>query len=986
MLAERIASGEWPRFLDLPTAAGKTACIDAAVFTLSQQAARPLTERTAPRRIWFVVDRRIVVDEAHERAGRIAEALCNPKEYLFNRQQATPIEKQLSEVELTAAEKILRDVAEPLRALAGTGRPLAVGRLRGGTLQDDGFGRLPSQPAVITSTVDQLGSRLLFRSYGGSQRVAPIHAGLAAHDSLILLDEAHCSVPFMQTLRAVERFRGNRWAREPISTPFHFAALTATPPAGTSDTECFPGDHRMSALDHPVLNDRLTAKKLAVLVPPVRGTRRDDPDPLVARIQAQAVDWVREGGRQRVAVIVNRVRTARRIAEALHATIGTGGDTREADVVLFTGRLRPIERDALVKQWSRFLRASQPHVPERPVVLVSTQTIEVGADFSFDALATECASLDALRQRFGRLNRLGLPGDAPASIFCREGDLKEPDAIYGSALEATWKLLDRLASVEGSGKTARRVANFGFAALQTQLDALDAQKVTPCLAVGSDAPVLLPAHLDLLCQTSPFPHPEPDISLFLHGNEQHDAEVRVLWRGDLAPDETDPWLETVALCPPLSTETVSVPLHHLRRWLAENAADDDSGDVEGATISEGQSKPRNMRPCVAWRGRDRSRIARNTSELSPDDFIVLPAAYGLGELAQTLPDSPEKLGFGQGRADLWEEAMEAMQRGAALRIHPALWEPWANRAPVREMLKAVVAPDCDDLLRDLIEAVALYAPTEGDEPPSLPDWLRRRLNTLPQNVRIERHPASGVILLARGKRPAVKTDLFADDDDLSSTSDEEISLEQHTAAVVRAARKMARHCGLTDEFVTALEFAATWHDSGKLDERFQQFLRHGDEIASVGEAIAKSAIVPLSPQQRRAIREAAGLPDAFRHEGLSVQLAESHTMRLPAQASPLLALHLIASHHGYARPFFPASIDRTPPGIMGQVNGTAIHLSAADRAALPPPHRLDAGVAERFWELSRRYGWWGLAYLEACLRLADWYASEHPESAYASDH
>src|SRR5579885_1774499 len=77
MLAEQVTGGRWPRVLDLPTASGKTACLDIAVYALAAQADRPLDARTAPRRIWFVVDRRIVVDEAVERARIIADRLAH---------------------------------------------------------------------------------------------------------------------------------------------------------------------------------------------------------------------------------------------------------------------------------------------------------------------------------------------------------------------------------------------------------------------------------------------------------------------------------------------------------------------------------------------------------------------------------------------------------------------------------------------------------------------------------------------------------------------------------------------------------------------------------------------------------------------------------------------------------------------------------------------------------------------------------------------
>ena len=248
-LVEQIArTDRWPDVLDLPTSAGKTAALDAAVFHLALQGDPPLR---AALRIVLVVDRRLVVDDAYRRARKIACALGDPA-------RVAP-----------AGRAVVGEVAQKLQRLAGAGAPALVAvRLRGGAPLEHDWARSPTQPTILCSTVDQVGSRLLFRGYGVSNRMKPVHAGLLGADSLILLDEAHLSMPFHETLQAVRTLGGAT-----VTT----VVLTATP--GGSYERPF----RLGPRDdeHPILRQRITATKPARLMKPLRS-----PDPAGAFARA----------------------------------------------------------------------------------------------------------------------------------------------------------------------------------------------------------------------------------------------------------------------------------------------------------------------------------------------------------------------------------------------------------------------------------------------------------------------------------------------------------------------------------------------------------------------------------------------------------------------------------------------------------------------------------------------------------------------------
>ncbi len=485
LLEQAHRARRWPDLIDLPTGTGKTSAIDIAVFLLALGADQPPMEQWHPRRIALVVDRRVIVDQAAERAEAIADRLAN------------------------AATGVLHNVANRLRSLAvgpdrlGPVVPLRQAVLRGGIVRDEGWAQRPDVPAVLASTVDQVGSRLLFRGYGVSRGMRPIHAGLLSQDVLYLLDEVHLARPFADTLAAVHRYRriGSRLAELPDR--WQVVQLSAT--ARTSADWRFPGGELETA-GHPVLERRLSASKpvaLEAIATPVDVAKAQQ---RLSTVSAErATQLVKQGARS-VAVIVNRVATASLVC----ATLDRLKAKADCDVELITGRMRPVDRDAaLARVVSRVTMGRTRHETDRPLILVSTQSIEAGADFDLDVIVSECASLDALQQRFGRVDRDGILTAAERQltsiVLVANRDLNDGvvDPVYGGALRETWSWLSSLGSLD-----------FGIRRLPRPHEAVAALLEPPVRR----APLLLPGHLDRWVRTSDYGvAADPEVAQWLHG-------------------------------------------------------------------------------------------------------------------------------------------------------------------------------------------------------------------------------------------------------------------------------------------------------------------------------------------------------------------------------------------------------------------------------------------------------------------------------------
>jgi CRISPR-associated endonuclease/helicase Cas3 len=886
-----IESGRFPTDVELATGLGKTSIIALWVLALGRTIGH--SKAIVPRRLAYVVDRRVVVDQASEFAECIRTRL---------------------EAAVGDANHVLHPLASALRDAGCVAGVLETSTLRGQRTLDTRWRDDPSRPAIVIGTVDMIGSRLLFSAYG---RVGPwgrsLEAGLLGQDCLIALDEAHLCSPFAATLAAVERQRDR-------IAPFAVIRMGATikpmtdllartpglPPRPEVPTDASAGGRPFRLLPGEIsenkVSDRLNAPKSIQAV-----ESEDNPG---NRLAEWAVEKSAEEPGTAIGVVLNTVAEARRCAGHLEEKLRHRGiPSHDVDVVTITGSMRGWDRDALMEsnEYGRFRsRRDRTGGERRSAFLVATSCIEVGADIDCDHLGTESCSADSLIQRLGRVNRLGLRKEPGSSVLVV--GKPDEDTPSGRVFVRLQVLATKGRSSGAAAKFVRRLLYRGKAAGLFDL------RVPP--------PALTPAVLDDLAMTSKYPErgSHLDVSRWLHGSvDDASLYIEIAWRAELDwITEAEGASRLVHSFPISPRETARCPLYEAVELLGE--------------IRDRASEDQNLADRIVLFVRDGLAEGQALHSLPPDEeelrrllydaVVVLPKSSGGydGHFINSSAKDPVD--------DVAEEAQPSIraQRRRLL----------VKSGQVSLMMDTSVPPVTD-------RSVFIDAATKEED--LLAESAIAVRTLLGSGWRLIEGAGDGAtgILVAREDRRAVEE---AEEDDASLGFCAPVLLDKHLTDVREKARLLCERLHVTDEPVrSAVLEAAGNHDVGKDYPWWQR------AVGRIGKpAVAKSGQASFDHAINR----------GYRHELGSV--ANLQQMASIGSLDPRgidLCLHLIAGHHGHAR-----------PGFRIQAAGPILTNALNEAIAATPT---------RFARVQTTYGWWTLAWLEALVKAADVLASRDEE-------
>ncbi len=625
---------------------------------------------------------------------------------------------------------------------------------------------------------------------------------------------------------------------------------------------------------------------------------------LAKAMAERACQLANDGGR-RVIVFSNSRKTAQAIA-GLIEKIAPEAPKPE----LLVGARRWRERETLKESevFERFSPAAGPG--GGPAFLVATSAGEVGVDLDADALVCDLAPWERMIQRLGRVNRRAEPGVAPVVVFDaiadddEDKDESSADELRNAIAAAFRELLSGGAWPLGEDG-AREASPLALRRLEAKglIDAALRDLLERARTPEPLRPALTPALVDAWSMTSLEEHTgRPFIEPWLRGWLDKEPQARVLWR---------------KILPPAFPDDARATLERLRTFF----------EAAPPHLSE-------ILETYAYEVADLAKRRAGAAKLGGHDIaaVILDPAGGVRRYY-----SPE--GFAKtppGFRDLAGQTLVLDARLGGLDAN-GLLDAKANESPPTLDGEHARWPLDSRKIGFRVRAVEHDADPERGWPvafrcPATVDDEDGEGKEIRVDVYRGRSNAAGDLALSRKPQ----------------------TLADHCETIVAEACNIAIALALPAEFAKTLEIAAHLHDLGKQRGSWQRAMnapRDGGPYAKT-EGGGNLRLLQVGEE-------------TYRHEFGSLRDAEQN-LELLGLAPDLreLALHLIAAHHGFARPVI-APVDPDEPPSLSRKRAQAVAL--------------------RYARLQKQWGWWGLAWWETLLRAADWAASASNDAAEAGD-
>lgn len=792
----------------------------------------------------------------------------------------------------------LRENLPKLKNLPDHVRHLAISTLRGQFADNREWSADPSRPAVICGTVDMIGSRLLFSGYGVGFKSKPLHAGFLGQDVLLVHDEAHLEPAFQKLLVEIEKEqkRSNEFGK------FHVMELSATSRGNWAEEQKANSFELTEAEKNPpaIIPDLPTEPihhvwRRQKAKKAVELHENQDDKKIADEIAALALKY--KDSCQAVLVFVRMVEDVEKVAKKL---------PKKSNEQL-TGTLRGLERDNLVKTpiLQRFLPKSNRDKNVVPatgtVYLVCTSAGEVGVNISADHMVCDLSTFESMTQRFGRVNRFGDRDDARIDIVYPKEfgkkDKKTNSLKIDELSHRRQKTLELLERLKGDASPA----------------ALGKLNPGDCLEAFVPSPIILSA-TDILFDAwalttirEKLPG-RPIVEPYLHGV------------GDWQPPETHvAWREEV--------EIITGAL--LERYNPEDLLEDYP-----------------LKP---------HELLRDRSDRVFEHLKTIAAEY---------PEAPVWIVDSRGRVDVMTLMRLTNNKKNTIDHMTILLSPCVGGLTTKGMLDGAVMRGKSETDEEIkIQAEPIFDVGDNIRHDVADEWFEDKEGKAQRRCRRwdDDEVPSG---MRRVRTIDIKPNIDEDeqfegrrfwywyarprsaDDDGSRSARIAQELAPHLQAVEHEAREIVSRLGMFENNPTeaqAVILAAKWHDLGKERDIWQR---------SIGNLSPDVVLAKSGPGMKP--RDIT----TYRHEfGSLIDASTLSEFQNLEEETRKLVLHLIAAHHGRARPHFP--IDE------------AIDLERDNQAAVA----LAIETPQRFAQLQRKYGRWGLAYLESLVRAADYTVS-----------